>query len=92
MCYQDCVHMNAALVERFLSLVEPQYREEVNDELCNNPKVKFLEFFEYFRNSYGDTSEAKQEGNRANMKKNGTRTKDLQYYVNNYEKVFCLVK
>ena len=61
--------MNAALVERFLSIAGPQYREEVNEELCANPKVTFLECFEYFRNTYGDTSEAEREGNRANMKK-----------------------
>ena len=69
MCHQDCVHMNAALVERFLSLVKPQYHDEVNNELVNNPSVEFIEFFEYFTNSYGDTSEAKREGNRAEMKK-----------------------
>ena len=45
MCHQDCMQMNAALVERFLSLVEPQYCDEVNDELVNNPGVEFIEFF-----------------------------------------------
>jgi len=72
------MHMNAALVERFLSLVEPQYRKEVNNELCNNPKVKFIEFFEYFRDTYGNTSEAEREGNRAEMKKEWHRSQVFQ--------------
>lgn len=51
MFHQDCMNMHAALVERFLSLVEPQYRDKVNDELVNNPGVEFIEFIEYFRNT-----------------------------------------
>ena len=56
--FQENKNMNAALVARFLRLIPEANRTAFEEnQLTNNPKMRFLQVFDYFWDNYGDASE-----------------------------------
>ena len=72
--------MNAALVARFLRLIPEANRTAFEEnQLTNNPKMRFLQVFDYFWDNYGDASEEEIVENTAKLLDPGNRKKVSKY-------------
>ena len=69
MLCQDFKMMNAALVDRFLALMEETYTKDFTNMRITNPDIQFWECLAYFFDKYGDTNESKQATKKTHMKK-----------------------
>lgn len=65
--HQDVKNMNAALVSRFLSLIEPMYKMEYETALLSTPNPTFLTAFQHFVDAYGQVDSAERLANRKRM-------------------------
>ena len=60
--------MNAALVDRFLSLMQDAFTQEYKVLRISNPNHQFRECLDHFLVKYGATNETQREENKKNMK------------------------
>ena len=67
--YSECMHMNKALTERFLSIFANEHRRGYNATIVSNPNRTFSNTFAHFYKQFGIRDEAKIEQNRDNMRK-----------------------
>ena len=66
--YTEDKNMNAALVDRFLSLIPMSYNNSYEKaELTSNPNKRFLEVLHYFWSEYGFASEEDVAANTNNL-------------------------
>ena len=67
--YAECMHMNKALTERFLSLFANKHRRGYNATIISDPNRTFGNTFAHFYEQFGIRDEAEIEQNRDNMSK-----------------------
>ena len=63
MLCQDFKRMNAALVDRFLALMEETYTKYFTKMRITNPDMQFRECLAYFVNKYRETNESERATN-----------------------------
>ena len=68
MLCQDFKTMNAALVGRFLALMEETYTKDFTNMRIKNPDMQFCECLAYFVDKYGETNKSKQATDKTCMK------------------------
>ena len=66
--YEDFRTMNSALIDRFLSLMDPTYTTDFTYARVTHPTLQFRDCFTYFIGRYGATNETERSENRERMK------------------------
>ena len=67
--YAECIHMNKALTERFLSIFVNEHPRGYNATIISDPNRTFGNTFAHFYEQFGIREKAKIEQNQDNMRK-----------------------
>ena len=67
--YAECMHMNKALTDRFLSIFANEHRRGYNATIVSDPNRTFGNTFAHFYGQFGIRDKAEIEQNRDDMRK-----------------------
>ena len=85
--HDEFKHMNHALADRFLSLISGEYKRSfLAQQLTSNPKMTFLEVFEWFYNQYCVAMKEEIIGNTAKLLDDWSPHKGAEKFIDRFDK------